>query len=127
MSTNARIRYYYTDALKAAYMAREFGFKIYHPENEEFQEENFSFSELISFVDDPFNHGAAAPYYIHPDSIPLLEPKEGDLIEWWNPRAFDSYNHRYSIMDKNPVHRDNKFIILLREGKAFFTPEQEDL
>jgi len=97
------MRYYYEDPLEAAYMAKHYGMKL-DPEIEVYiyrDEENFK-------------------YYIHPDSLPLLEPMDGDLVT----DAVISQIAMLKEMRKAdlPVGK-----IIQRAGKAFHWPKKENV
>jgi hypothetical protein len=78
-------RYFYRDPLAAAWMAKHFGMKFTDAEGERIfarmgrnlyrkerrPAETGRFYEVAVFVD---------KVYIHPDSLPLLEPQENDVI-----------------------------------------------
>lgn len=65
-------RYYYTDPLAAAWMAKHFGFTYVAPDGEPAMgiEGVWLCAEL-----------GLTRFYIHPDSVGLLEPREGDVID----------------------------------------------
>lgn len=69
------MKYFYTDPLAAAWMAKHHGMKTK------------SHSVLNGIVDDQISDylmdadvGSDCHYYIHPDSLHLLEPQVGDVI-----------------------------------------------
>jgi hypothetical protein len=93
-------------------MAKDFGMEF---------ETRFGKWEIESL---PHIAGAGYRLYIHADSLHLLEPRVGDAIIWRNPVAFDC-DWRWTIMDSRPVHPDNEFRIVQRDGKAFIWPEVE--
>ncbi len=118
------MRYYYTDLLKAVWMCDAFGFRF------EIEDLPYFFPQIYV---DIIDYGTAykvslsgrtrvAKYYIHPDSIPLLQPQEGDrnidgLIfekgQWIGlGYAYSGYNYNNRDIDK-------------RNGKVWFTPEVE--
>lgn len=58
------MKYYYTDPLAAAWMGKHFGMRFD--------------TEIEPYL---YLHGEDnVPYYIHPDSLQILEPEVGDLI-----------------------------------------------
>ena len=61
------------------------------------------------------------------ESIHLLQPRQGDLIRWHNPTAWDSHVHRFSLLyNDEPIHADNRLLeIIQRNGLPFHYPEQE--
>lgn len=70
-------KYYYTDPLAAAWMAKHFGMKFVY--EDEFQERN---NIGILGEDNNFNTTISYrnKYFIHPDSLPILEPRDEDFI-----------------------------------------------
>lgn len=104
---------YYTDPLKAAWMAREFGVK--------FEQDNFS-QGRDWLCGSTLYHGDA-PYFIHPDSLSIFEPMEGDLVychptdvyEIWRDEKFEPTVVHKSFADLGDI--------VTRNGKAFFMPE----
>lgn len=120
-------RYFYTDALKAAWMAREFGFKIYQPADDIYHEELLSFDGLIDACNDEFAHAATPPYYVNPDSYPLLLPQVGDLITVNNGGSASLVTHEEFLLQLNAMLHQLVAPpqIIQRQGKAFFAPEEE--
>ena len=131
-------KYYYTDPLKAAYMAREFGIKIYQPEDAEYQEAKLSLSELLNEAanqESGFVPVYAPPYCVHPDCLEMLKPQVGDLIEYSPHKTeyiagHDRIHHEasmdgfISLVDFNNYWGDEQLApIIQRNGNAFFTPE----
>lgn len=108
-------RYYYTDPIKAAWMAREFWV--------EFASHSYtdamSYEGQLAFLDD------GLPIEIAGDSLHIFEPMEGDVIR-------DDIDGEYQV-----VWKDHKGLgidtskgtyppsgqIIQRNGKAFFMPE----
>ena len=74
-------RYFYTDPLAAAWMAKQFGMRVVHPyvaasgNPEMWDSDTHSFEGFVS----EFPGGSRL--YLHPDSLPLLEPQIGDRDE----------------------------------------------
>lgn len=98
-------RYYYTDPLAAAWMAKHFGMKLHSIHTDEQMadydipetDRNFDwfdscivdgFERDVEMVSDAIEYieKASDCIYIHPDSLHLLEPQEGDAVEFdrWN-------------------------------------------
>jgi len=113
MSTPSSVRYFYRDPLADAWMAQAFGMRftirdgVYVP----------TWQELAS-------SGNADGYFIHPDSLPLLKPKNGDICS----------HHWYSAISDRPIliyrpYEGQMFAwkeILQRDGKPFHWPESEE-
>jgi hypothetical protein len=67
-------QYFYTNPLAAAWMARRFGMKLTSAPTEEPDEPG----ELSTAYMEEFE--SRGPYYIHLDSLPILEPQIGDFV-----------------------------------------------
>ena len=130
------MKYYYTDVLAAAWMAKHFGMKL--------QKGVFGYGEgvttYLTLLDAAGNEAWKYRYYIHPDSLPLLEPKEGDVVicRWGKDAAyalcgrvrnvFEGEVVRVVSSDEDPDYSGLEFNydateIIQRNGKAFFMPE----
>lgn len=135
------MRYYYTDPLEAAYMAREFGVRFYtddedvpEPDREFGWEKCRSRDKLADFEGYYSNLCEANKLLIHPDSYHIFEPIAGD---WLNVSSdsmqgyhlfddTDDYDGK-SIYSKHrgsfcPV---SNLKIIQRDNKPFFWPEEE--
>lgn len=138
-------RYYYTDPLKAAWMAREFGMKLicyYEPEDEGLEyagdEESYPFEHAAIHAEmwgDVITEKCRRQY-IHPDSLKILEPQVGDLIlfEWGaltyvTPAWVHEFKDGECRVVCGPQGPDDICLpieeceIIQRNGKAFFWPE----
>jgi hypothetical protein len=130
-------RYYYTDPLAAAWMAKHFGMK-------------FEGGSISAFNCSVFSSGRTTPHYyaddgdddfrgiIHPDSLHLLEPKVGDIFRCWDNEDPDD-TQPYRIVPNQSTPREwtvelqyagfddsvTPNEIILRDGKPFFWPERE--
>lgn len=122
----AQPRYYYTDALAAAWMAKHFGMKFYHPDGDEFAPVGTS-----DAVDLFINAEHGQRLYIHHDSLALLEPQSGDIA-----LNCDGDATRLCDDDDTPfqgwtrISTAREFIgtaaeIIHRNELAFFWPEVE--
>ena len=56
-------------------------------------------------------------YYIHPDSLPVLGPREGDLLQWGDAE--------FALATPRDVGQADPDRIIQRDGKPFFWPERE--
>lgn len=82
------MRYYYTDPLAAAWMAKQFGMKFTDAAGEpvSIQESYFRGTKSGAAWEAWINDESSTPYvalsqaYIHPDSLHLLEPQVGDVV-----------------------------------------------
>ncbi len=112
------MRYFYSDALEATYMAQYFqvGF-----------ERGF---ESIYLVDSPpgrfkdISKELVGKLYIHPDSLKILEPQEGDLGLDINKMPV-SYSSGSWISYNYGDDGVKGIKIIQRNGKLFFWPESE--
>lgn len=109
-------RYYYTDPLAAAWMAKHFGMRFYEglepfEDGEPFEIEQYGI--LKEAARQAWNECYSKnPYvYIHPDSLHLLEPN----------KATDHIIH-----DENEQGEILRSRIIQRNGLAFMWPESED-
>ncbi len=128
------MRYYYTELSEIICMAKDFGFKFisYHADIFEGDqwfdwkrcEEGHPYHNIIGYYDN-LNHNKKI--YIHPDSIELLKPQIGDLVTnigvmaWWINRI----ENDKLFFAGNEYGNAKEMKILKRNGKAFFTPEEE--
>lgn len=77
-------RYYYTDALAAAWMAKHFGMVIYthQLDNGVCPKRWRDFNESLDSLARDVIDGCEDRYYIHAESLQLLEPQDGDGVEF---------------------------------------------
>jgi hypothetical protein len=113
-------RYFYTDPLAAAWMAKHFGMRFLRPDGSTVNLSHSSWERkghdgMISFVAVPEPADS-----IHPDSLHLLEPQVGDICI--NDDA--EYNPGAPFRDVGNTWEP--FHIIQRNGKAFHRPEQEE-
>lgn len=93
-------KYYYTDPLAAAWMAKHFGMKIYWISNG-YEIQDYGWESIIPMDYDCVDgRRSEDKYYIHPDSLHLLEPETGDVYE------VDQSEVRY--IDRDGVERITK-------------------
>lgn len=148
-------KYFYSDVLKAVWMAREFNFKYKVGNNECCTTDDFN-----SCI---WNLNTKNIYYLHLDCHEALKPQDGDLVEWRvdgvrttegkpilgdghdKPTAFLTYKDIlasfftcknipasaggygiYPITRFDVVRGEEKIEIIQRNGKAFFMPEIEN-
>jgi hypothetical protein len=136
-------RQFYTDPLAAAWMAKHFGMRFTAcwlgpgPQREyECMPDDWHFE---------VHDNRTGRYYIHPDSLSLLEPRKGDLVSLpygeygiiesleENGKVACGTIHGIAIMNRYmplkaysarglvPAHES----IIQRDGKPFFWPERE--
>jgi hypothetical protein len=104
------MRYFYRDPLEAAYMAKHHGMQFIDLEN--------VFEHIGDFIHTIVEHDG--PFLVHPDSLHLLEPCPGDLID--SREGFDDDVGPWINLAWTPPATT---IVLRRNGKLFFWPECE--
>lgn len=134
------MRYFYTDSLQAAWMESRFGVKF---ENAELS--IIGNSMAYYFVNPRDGSRFKGRFYIHPDSLKLLEPQEGDIgiemvksargeetLECGIFQLNEHYNEssRWLTFQKPNEHDHNDTLsgkekVIFRNGKPFFWPEIE--
>lgn len=140
-------RWYYTDPLAAAWMAahhnmrfntNKIGFSYCYKTNDLIPSPQIDVWEIVrdTFSIDAgygsLEHEIAEKYYIHPDSLHLLEPQDGDIAldadggagEY---RAFSSKWGCFYGCGRDCEGMDTRlpFKIIQRNGLAFHWPESE--
>lgn len=145
------MRHYYTDPLAAAWMAKHFGmiYGVPYPLTPSREATQTGIEKIICRIDQDnyFNgHGypksestilifkhernytedARPPFYIHPDSLHLLEPQDGDLIlttdRGGTKALFFVDEHTFDF-----IKRCKTFNIIQRNGIPFMWPESEEI
>lgn len=130
-------RAFYDCPLKAAYMVKYYGMKLGQSDNGY----STGWKEWIAPMElDAFYQGLKiSPAYIHPDSLHLLEPQEGDILEcsgfsWEDSTLGYAVKEVYGVANKheyeylipiNNVTGTSNFRILQRNGLAFMWPSFE--
>ncbi|HEX4611218.1 MAG TPA: hypothetical protein VH092_23705 [Urbifossiella sp.] len=110
----ARHRYFFTDPISAVWMVKAFRFKVMagsfciQPESVD------AFFELLG------SGTRHDKYEVHPESIPLLEPKPGDVVEEAGART-----KLKKLVPANFPLTGTGCVILQRSGRPFFTPIKE--
>ncbi len=143
------MRYYYEDALQAAWMHKEYGIKFYDYDEQKCVGISLSYKEsaIQSFVEYGAYSAHENKFYVNPICFEMLKPQVGDLIiQRGRIRQFDKIGTVTLIskddvcacyadyMDDARAHEGSavmmifskKAEILQRNGKQFFTPERED-
>lgn len=112
-------RYFYTDPLAAAWMAKHFGMR-------------FCDRTGLSVSADPAmwymadRHYMAGSLFISPDSLHLLTPQVGDVALYSVPHKDAGQIHEYGpYIHPEAQHHLTIKKILERSGIAFHWPEQE--
>lgn len=132
-------RYFYTDPLKAVWMSREFNIKfqelVSYMVDERFEDR---FIDLYSdkLLDNNF-YPSMGRFYVHLDSEHLLEVQIGDIILTKDENY--QFPNWVAEIDKGKLYTkhydcNKQWIggihckkIIQRNGKAFFTPESEEV
>ncbi|WP_020472343.1 hypothetical protein [Zavarzinella formosa] len=130
-------RWFYTDPLAAAWMAKHFG--MAYAVDGLVDGESIAAPRLFAskhiFEDKIHLHVSDAVgrrYYIHPDSLHLLEPHKHDLVDFvWIHPCGESFHEMTllhtgfeSFCEESTCDYDSHRIIQ-RNGKAFIWPEVE--
>jgi hypothetical protein len=117
--------YFYTDPLAAAWMAKHFGMKIYAWALDALDDVNAIAREQPPFVPD-------CKYMIDDPSLPLLEPRPGDLVTYklgvvgcvGMPYTNGPLGVWWAGSERQePLHGKER--VIQRDGKPFFWPEQD--
>ena len=112
MTTPVQKRFFYTDPLAAAWMAKHHGMRFWNGNHE---------IHVLPLVDGE----KSERWYVHPDSLRLLEPQVGDCCEWiGNPDT-----RHYSALEEeekgDPFMEAEIICIVARNGIVFHWPESE--
>lgn len=110
-------RYFYTCPLMASYMAKHFGM-IFQQFNLRGDKTTICEFVCVSISD-------TGVFYIHPDSVKLLEPQEGDLFLADHHQCSDCGTEMFFYTDD--YGKDAVKKIIQRNGIAFMWPNQEAL
>lgn len=126
------MKFYYTDPLAAAWMAKHFGMKI-APDPREFPNAGDASFDENGVLMQASLAAMGAPkwrkWYVHPDSLSILEPQMGDLMtsEHRDGRiASFSKDGSFEDVDDYTWHKDIPVKIIQRNGFAFMWPESEE-
>jgi hypothetical protein len=106
-------RYYYTDPLAAAWMAKHHGMLF-----EDFGDlaHRYAGPCLYSCLDEDHVSFKSKRFYIHPDSLHLLEPQVGDFY-------VNDFGHGYRLCSEDNLESVER--ILERDGQPIHWPERE--
>jgi hypothetical protein len=125
------VRYFYKDPLEAAWMAKRFGMRFPKAKSGHYKPSTLAAHQNWKergFQTQPDK------YYIHPDSLHLMEPQVGDMISHFGLRAWridsmDDYAYFHPNMPNESIGRftlkADKPTIIQRNGMAFMWPESE--
>lgn len=116
-------RYFYTDPLAAAWMAKHHGMRFDLPRQSGGSPWDLLIEVCVHRETGAIDGGSALPpIYIHPDSLRLLEPIDGDVID-----CRDCANN-VGCGFQDYISKVNEPLgqMILRDGKPFFWPESEE-
>ena len=80
----------------------------------------FMSSRVVLDTHDNPNH----KYIIHPDSLHIFEPQEGDVVQVWSSPSKAHYSVKYKRLTTKAVG-ENISAIIQRNGKPFFMPKEQ--
>lgn len=103
-------RYYYTCPIKAAYMAKYYGMRFVDCSKE------YDISDFVRLDYGDVYDDLDEKFYIHPDSLHLLEPVAGDLLI--------GPNNKVAMFYMGDTEPSDKCKIILRNGMVFMWPEE---
>lgn len=112
------MRAYYKDALAAAWMSKHFGMKYQIEDDGEYFDCPYADLNKLEAI------------YIHPNSLPLLEPMVGDVFETKGNRGVKGYRIIKHVLTDTIVYnsgshypKDGIAKIIQRQGISFMWPE----
>jgi hypothetical protein len=117
-------RWFYRDPLEVAWMAKHHGI-AFHAESCD-EPMRAPPEELALWID--------SLIFIHPESLPLLDPQNGDVVEFagefdnvYDAARLQKYGKKYKARPRNMVAGEHHFCkIIQRNGLAFHWPESEE-
>ena len=119
-------RYFYTDTLKAAIMAQEFGvqFETEHGERMEYHSSVMGWNSQSAPVGEQFSR-----FYVCDDSFSVFDPKDGDKDEdgyVYEERKL-AWFRKDGLYDGEPVYSYRaESLTARRDNKHFFWPENKE-
>ncbi len=134
------VKYYYDDPLQAAYMLREFNFKIgcYDIDDLNYFEEDSLNSLSDGIGNNQIESDIDSAYIIHPDCHEMLQPQVGDVIMDLGSKKIKyfpiykiTYSDSYLCIQKyfrghTYCYKPELIQIIQRNGKAWFNPKVEE-
>ena len=127
---NTVTRYFYTDPLAAAWMAKHFGMKF------GIEHQGVIAWDCIGRIDGPWGPLTEQEHildtisqhsvlHVHPDSLHLLEPKAGDVFRGVDASC-DNVEYRiFQVGHDTGIRLEAWFRIIQRDDKPFMWPDQE--
>ncbi|WP_435008059.1 hypothetical protein P12x_005328 [Tundrisphaera lichenicola] len=127
------MRYFYTDPLAAAWMAKHFGMKLLVDKDDEggLVDAGARFIDCDDTFRELWQHDFSylGKLYVHPDSVGLLEPHVGDLcrMQWLDGSISVREWEASDDLTDAALERDVRVKpeIIQRNGKPFHWPEVE--
>lgn len=114
---------YYTDPLKAAWMAREFGVVFISSCTDDTLDWENDFCEVSP------QGWNCSKLYIHPDSLSIFEPMEGDVGESEDGQLVEFRKGEWVQIDGHDLAQYHppvgKISIIRRDKKSFEAPEEQ--
>jgi hypothetical protein len=127
-------RYFYTDPLAAAWMAKQFGMTFQQralvPRGPDGSIDGGDFFEChAAWQDWQIDSPLHSRYFINPDSLHLLEPKIGDLVElhYLVSGTFHCVSVGAHMIHSLESDTETVNRIIQRNGVAFMWPESEGM
>jgi hypothetical protein len=114
-------RYFYTDELASAWMAKHFGMRFTSGPPDEY-ELTRSYPAMWEENDGLNRSEYNRRFYIHPNSLDLLKPQNGDRLLW---RGYGRTEWKYEEAHAQTTMKGWEFLILQRNGTPFIWPERE--
>jgi len=110
------MRYFYTDPLAAAWMAKHFGMRFLHYDTE-------NECDILALFAAGIFRFQVIKLTLHPDSQPLLEPRVGDVAQ--TDGAMNRIKDIVLVELRDYLKANGGYRIIQRDGKAFHWPEVE--
>jgi hypothetical protein len=116
-------RYFYSDPLAAAWMSKHFGMRITDANGVAESIEDMCTTAWL--LDE-----SEALWYLHSDSVQLLDPQNGDLVQHRGMiGVYDACGQIVIVSEAVETHcyniRTDDYRIILRDGKPFHWPQSE--
>ncbi len=127
---------YYTDPLAAAWMVSRYGMKLHFPDGDmPILQIDMSGQAYFQYpatdARDKIWEGHFK-IFVHPDSLHLLEPQVGDIMDYFRPDTAMTmmqhwYEKYYPLKHLDQINgNDCAFNIIQRNGTAFMWPKVEE-
>ena len=123
-------KYYYDCLIQALYMNKEFGVKFYTAFKSDFLDKELGFCADIRGIYNVLS--SDNKIYVEPESEHIFEPKDGDLGQMKAVGARFIVKYNESSKEWKEWHyggyysKKNGSDIIMRDGKHFFNPKEEN-